>query len=120
MAEEDASMTISGAQRLPVNVFENPEELVIVAAMPGIEPEDINVELKGSLLFIASGARGLDADKKYIEREWSYGPYEREIQLKAPVDGRKANATYGNGVLTIVLPKAERFVDTKIEIPKVG
>lgn len=109
-----------GAHRLPVNVFETGEELVVVAPMPGIEPEDITVRLEGAILHLASRARGEDAFRRYHSHEWTYGPYERALELPTPVDAQTANVTFGNGVLTIVLPKAERFIGATLEVPKLG
>ncbi len=109
-----------GAHRLPVNVFETAEEVVVVAPMPGVEPEDITVRLEGSALHLASRARGEEASRRYHAREWTYGPYARTLELPTPVDGPSANVTFGNGVLTIVLPKAERFVGATLEVPKLG
>jgi HSP20 family protein len=100
-------------------MFETPEELVVIAAMPGAEPEDIALRLEGGTLYFASSERGADAGKKYLSKEWSYGPYSRQIHLPACVDATRANVMYGNGVLTIVLPKAAAFADADLEVPKV-
>jgi HSP20 family protein len=108
------------SQQLLVNIFENPDEVVVVSAVPGIEPEDITIELRGHKLQVKTRARGEEAESKYLAREWSYGPYERTVELTMPVDGKRANAMYGNGVLTIVLPKSPVFVDNIIGIPKIG
>ncbi len=115
-----APETAPGTQRLPVNVFETGEELVVVAPMPGVEPEDITVRLEGAAIHLASRARGEDAPRRYHLHEWSYGPYERSLELPTPVDGPTANVTFGNGVLTIVVPKAGRFVGATLEVPRLG
>jgi HSP20 family protein len=113
-------MSRPGAQQIPVNVFETDQEVVIVAAMPGIEPEDIAVRLDGETLHVESGVRGEDADRRYVLREWSYGPYRRAITLPSPVDARAANLTFGNGVLTLVLPRSDSFVSAALTVSKTG
>lgn len=107
-------------QALAVNVFENPEEIIVVAAMPGIEPEDIMVQLHGPELRLTADARGEEAKKKYLSLEWSYGPYDRRMTIPMPVDCSRANVAYGNGVLTIVLPKSNTYIDGRLMIPKTG
>ena len=53
---------------------------------------------------------------RYLRREWSYGPYERTVELPSEVDIERANATYGNGIVTIALPKAAARRHRRIEI----
>jgi HSP20 family protein len=113
-------MSRPGAQEIPVNAFETEQEVVVVAAMPGIEPDDVSVRLEGDTLYIESGVRGEDASKRYVLQEWSYGPYRRSVPLPTPVDGRAANVTLGNGVLTVVLPKSQDFVAAALTVPKIG
>jgi HSP20 family protein len=113
-------MSRPGAQDLPVNAFETDEEVVVVAAMPGVEPQDIAIRLEGHTLHLESDVRGQDAQKRYIRQEWSYGPYRRAVPLPIPVDAQAANVTFGNGVLTIVFPKASEFVPAALEVPKTG
>jgi HSP20 family protein len=103
-----------------VNVFENPSEVVVLAAIPGVEPEDITVRLDANRLVVRTQERGEDATKKYLVKEWSYGPYEREIELATPVNAQSANLSYGNGVLTVVLPRAPDFVAATLALPKTG
>ncbi len=113
-------MTAPATRRLPVNVFEADQEVVVVAPMPGTEPEDITVRLDGGTLHLAARTRGEEANKRYLHHEWSYGPYERSVEIPTPVDGRAANVTFGNGVLTVVLPRAASFVDATLKVPKIG
>ena len=93
---------------IPVNLFENERELMVVAPMPGVAPEDISVDVTddGHLTLRASqhgeGQERID----YVVREWSYGPYERTIELPCAVDALRANVTFGNGVVSITFPKA--------------
>ena len=98
------------ATAVPVNVFENDRELMIVAPMPGVAPEDISIDvLDDGRLTVRSRMHGEGQERiSYLRREWSYGPYERTIELPCAVDAKRANVSYGNGVLSITLPEGRR------------
>lgn len=105
------------AQPVPVNVFETENELMVVAAMPGIEASNVEITVDNDTLTIRGDKRGPGQENhRYLRREWSYGPYERSIELPVEVDLDKANASYGNGLVTIALPKAVGRRARRIEI----
>jgi HSP20 family protein len=93
---------------IPVNLFENDRELIVVAPMPGVGPEDISIDVTDDgMLTLRARQHGEGQERiDHLTREWSYGPYERTIELPRPVDAMRANLTYGNGVLSITFPKA--------------
>lgn len=67
-------------QSVPVNIFETENELMVVAVMPGIEAENVEIRVEDSYLTIRSEMRGPGQEHhRYLRREWSYGPYEDEI-----------------------------------------
>lgn len=117
--------TPEGEQLLPVNVFDTRHDLVVTAPMPGVEPENIEATVAGTTLTIRAGMRGPGQERRdYVHHEWTYGPYFRRLELPCPVDAEHANASYGNGVLTLTLPKLEskeaqrimvRSVDLRLE-----
>jgi HSP20 family protein len=105
------------AQSVPINVFETENELMVVAAMPGIEPDNLDIRVEDNYLTLRAEKRGPGQERhRYLQREWSYGPYERTIQLPMEVDTGKANATYGNGIVTVALPKTPGRKARRIEI----
>ncbi|HET6386904.1 MAG TPA: Hsp20/alpha crystallin family protein [Armatimonadota bacterium] len=94
------------AQVIPVNIFQTPDQIVLVAPMPGAHPDDIEATVSGDTVYLRSELRGPhQEDKNYMVREWSYGPYERTIALPCGVDAERANASYDNGLLVLNLPK---------------
>jgi HSP20 family protein len=104
-------------QSVPVNVFETENEVVLVAPMPGLEAENLDIRFEDRYLTIRGEKRGPGQERhRYLRREWSYGPYERTIELPVDVDADKANATYSNGLLTVALPKAPHRRTRRIEI----
>lgn len=96
------------AQVVPVKVYESSDRLTIAAPMPGLEPENICVEVTpGNQLVLHGDRRGSFKDENLVlVDEWNPGPYCRELPLPSPVDGTMANVTYGNGVLVVALPMA--------------
>ena len=110
------------ATAVPVNVFENDRELMIVAPMPGVAPEDISIDvLDDGRLTVRSRMHGEGQERiSYLRREWSYGPYERTIELPCAVDAKRANVSYGNGVLSVTLPKAGSTSSGRVLVQRTG
>jgi HSP20 family protein len=111
-------------QLLPVRVYQSDEHIVLVAPMPGLEPEDISVTVAGKSVMIRGEERGPGQhERDVIVDEWRIGPYYREISLPQAVDGALTNATYGNGVLTLAMPKAKeekQGVPANFQLQSVG
>ena len=113
---------MTDATAVPVNVFENERELMVVAPMPGVAPEDISIDVTddgGLTLRAAIHGEGQERIR-YLTREWSYGPYERSIPLPCAVDAMRANVTFGNGVLSISFPKAEATSAARVLVQRTG
>ena len=87
------------AQRLPVNLYETDQAVVIVTPMPAVMAEDVHVVLDGRTLSIRADCR-TDAEKDYLLHEWHYGPYERDLELPEGFGG-KAEGSFGNGQLAL-------------------
>lgn len=107
---------------VPVNLFENDRELMVVAPMPGVAAEDISLDVTDDgRLTLRSAQHGEGQERiRYLTREWSYGPYEREIRLPCAVDAMRANVSYGNGVLAITFPKADRTTGGRVLLERSG
>jgi HSP20 family molecular chaperone IbpA len=98
----EASMT---PQRVPVNVHETREALVIVAPLPAVTAKDVTVELRpGSVRFWARIRSAGPRD--YLVHEWHYGGYEREVDLPAGF-GAGVEATLTNGQLAVRVLRGE-------------
>ncbi len=95
-------------QKLPVRVYQSDDRIMIAAPMPGLEPEDIHVTVSGDKVTIRGEYRGpRQEERDLLIAEWAVGPYYREITLPQAVNGALANATFGNGVLVLALPKLQ-------------
>jgi HSP20 family protein len=103
-------------------MYESADRLTVAAPMPGLEPEDIAVEVTpGNQLILHGGGRGmLKAEKHVLRDEWNPGPYCRELTLPSPVDGSMANITFRNGILVVALPLAETTRPAHLVLDIVG
>ena len=113
---------MTDATAIPVNLFDNNRELMVVAPMPGVGPEDISIDVTddGKMTLRArmhgEGQERID----YLTREWSYGPYERTIDLPYGVDAMRANVSFGNGVIAITLPRTDATTAGRIVVERTG
>src|SRR5260370_28412019 len=99
-------------QYLPVKVYRMHDHLTVAAPMPGLEPEDIFVEVtqSGQLILHADTRAILKDVKEVLLDEWNVGGYHRELTLPKNVDGEHSNVTYGNAVLVRAMKKSEQMV----------
>lgn len=91
------------------DVFEDDRQLIVKLEVPGMEKKDFTIEVLDDAL-VVSGEKHFQEESS--EGRWqvlqcAYGSFRREIPLSTPVLLDEAKATYTNGVLRIVLPKAE-------------
>jgi HSP20 family protein len=109
-------------QQVPVKVYRATELLTVAAPMPGLGPEDIQVEITSDgRLTLAGDLRGALKDvKEILSDEWHAGPYYRELRLPAPVDGERATVTYGNGVVVVAMPLSDRTRSAKLRLDENG
>jgi len=101
-----------------INIWTNEDGQLITAEMPGVRPDDINIDVNADALSI-SGERKADdvsKDANYHRRERGYGAFSRTIQLPFIVDTNKVEANFKNGVLMINLPRAEADKPKKITV----
>jgi HSP20 family protein len=99
----------SGSGAFPsVNVFNDGEDFVLVAELPGVRKEDLEVEVRGDTLRI-QGKKTIayDEDASVHRRERSAGQFDRTLTLPTDIDAAKVSADYRDGVLTLRLPRAE-------------
>jgi HSP20 family molecular chaperone IbpA len=86
-------------QSVPVNVYETPAALVVLAPLPAVTATDVTVELRPGALRFWARLRSA-GPRDYILHEWEYGGYEREIELPEGY-GRALEASLTNGQLVI-------------------
>ena len=93
---------------VPVRMYHSDHRIMVAAPLPGLEPADISVTVADRKLTIQGNYRGpRQEERDLVLAEWTVGPYFRELELPQTVNGALTNATYGNGVLVLVMPKLE-------------
>lgn len=106
------SMTRSGGSTFQprVDVVENDKAYELHVAVPGVNKDDFQIEMKDNFLTI-SGERKFTTEKKeenYRAIETQFGSFSRSFSLPENVDGSKINARYNNGILEVTIPKDEK------------
>ncbi len=104
--------------RLPVDVYATENDIVIVAPVPGADPEDVEITLEGDTLTIKGEIKPPLENVNYLMQERAYGPFMRTLLLNIPVDTEKAEAKFENGLLTLTLPKAEEIKPKVIKVKR--
>jgi HSP20 family protein len=101
-----------------IDLYEEKDEVVAKAELPGMDKNDIQVSISDHLLTI-KGEKKKDEEIKesdYYRSERSYGSFVRNVQLPKEVDTGKARASFKNGVLEIRLPKSEEAKKKEIKL----
>jgi HSP20 family molecular chaperone IbpA len=106
LATADAEATMR-PQRVPVNMYETPGALVIVAPLPAVTSHDVTVELKSGTLRFWAHLRSA-APREYLLNEWDYGGYERELEVPAGY-GAGLEASLANGQLVVRVLRGEHL-----------
>jgi len=99
----------------PVDIYETPEGLVLLADMPGVAPSDLEVRLEENILTIQGKAKHA-IDKEPIYREFELVNFFRQFELSEHVDQEKIAARLNNGVLMLQLPRAEKAKPRQIPV----
>ena len=101
-----------------IDMYQTDDEIVVKAALPGIKPDEVQINVTGEVLTL-KGEMKHEEDKK--EKAWHiheqrWGSFERSIVLPTDVVSDKTKAEFENGILTITLPKAEEVKPKVINI----
>lgn len=99
----------------PVDIFEEDDQLVVVADLPGASKDTISVNVENGILTLQAGAQS-EAPGDRIYQEFEFVNFFRQFELSEQVDIERITADLNNGVLTLRLPKAEQAKPKKIEV----
>jgi len=119
--DESSTPTIWRARvrPIPVDLYETDDSVVAKAALPGVNPEEVEVSVNDDLLTIKGETKHEEKEEReyFLRRELSYGAFGRTLPLPASVDAEKATAEYEGGVLTITLPRLRERRGRETVIP---
>jgi HSP20 family molecular chaperone IbpA len=100
-----------------VDIIERKDDIIVVADMPGIDEASVDITLENNILSIYGKVNWNVPDKlKLIHGGYGIGDYQRVFTLSGEVNREKIEATVNNGILKIILPKAETVRTKKIAV----
>src|SRR5919107_5950488 len=107
-----------GAWNPTVDIYENKDQIVIEAELPGMNREDFDLSFENNVITLRGERRfeKKDESDNYHRVERSYGSFSRSFTLPQTVSAENVTAEYKNGVLRITLPKREEVKARRIEV----
>jgi HSP20 family protein len=114
--------TRTGAHYQPmVDIVERADELLLLADMPGVSADSIDVHFEdGQLTIHGSVKERLPEQANLLQHEYGVGDFHRTFRVGQRIDASKINAEYSAGVLTVHLPKIEAIKPRKIVVQTAG
>ena len=111
-----------GPATLSLDVIENGDNYVVKAAIPGVDPKDVDISVEDDVLTIKGDyeKREETNEENYVRRELRYGSFLRTLRLPPTVDAEHADAQFENGMLKLTLPKKAEARARSIKITPNG
>ena len=119
--KQEVQVTGESTRNVPVfvpavDIYESENALTLLADMPGVPIENVDIDLDSDQLTIRGGIPQTEETGKVIFREYTAGDYHRQFTLSSDIDREKIQASMKDGVLKLVLPKAEVAKPIKITV----
>jgi HSP20 family protein len=117
-ASADDEWALGGSWAPAVDIYEQGQDIVLKAELPGVDPKDVDIRLENNVLTLR-GQRKFENEVKresYHRVERSYGSFSRSFTLPSVVDQANIKAEVKDGILKLVLPKREEAKPKQIEI----
>lgn len=100
-----------------VDILERKDDILVIADLPGVDEKTLDITLEKNLLTIFGRVEPMEHEKRRLAySEYGIGDYQRTFTLSDEVDKSRIQATIKNGVLRLVLPKAEAAKARKITV----
>jgi HSP20 family protein len=102
----------------PMDLVETDDHLVLKADLPGLDTDDVNIEVKDGVLTV-SGERGTEHEERadgFYRVERAFGGFSRSMSLPENVDAERINARFDKGVLEVRIPKPEERKPHRVQI----
>ena len=117
IAPEKGELTLEGPYFSPaVDIYGTEKELVLMADMPGVQSDQVEVDLRDDILSILGKVHSESGPGESLLTEYRTGNYFRTFRLTDDIDRNKITAALSDGVLKLTLPKAAKAVPRKIPI----
>jgi len=113
-----AEQTTPGVVFTPqVDIFETDKEITLLADIPGVKSEKLNIDLRDNILTITGDVEPVEASREEdVLIEYETGRFYRQFTLSEVIDQNKIDAKLGDGVLRLTLPKVEKAAPRRIAI----
>jgi len=113
-----AEQTKPGAVFTPqVDIFETEREITLLADIPGVKSDNLNIDLRDDILTITGDVEPVESSaEEDVLIEYETGRFYRQFTLSEVIDQSKIDAKLGDGVLRLTLPKVEKATPRKIAI----
>jgi HSP20 family protein len=107
-----------GEGQLTIDVYQNPDEIVVESTIAGVKPEDLDISITNEAVTIRGKREKTETikDEDYFYQECYWGKFSRSIILPQEIDSEKSVASLKNGILVIRLPKLNRQKTKKLKI----
>ena len=114
----DDNEMMRGAWAPSVDIFENKDNIVLEAELPGMKQEDFDLSIENNVITLRGERKFEKTDEtdNYHRVERSYGSFTRSFTLPQTVSAEGATAEYNNGVLRVMLPKKEETKSRRIQV----
>jgi HSP20 family molecular chaperone IbpA len=100
-----------------VDIFENERQITLLADMPGVAADDIRIDLNDNQLSISGEVRPFEGgNESDVLVEFEIGRYARQFTLSEVIDQSRIEARHEDGVLRLILPKAEKAIPRQIAV----
>ena len=99
-----------------LGVYQDKDQFTVVAELPGLKKEDIELSLHNGVLTISGERKQEKKSEEGYRSERFFGRFQRSVTLPASLDGNNVKATYQDGILKVVLPKAEEAKPKQIQV----
>jgi HSP20 family protein len=108
------------AGSFPMDVVDAGDRFVLRAALPGVMPDDVHVQVQGDILTVKGSVKAHTEKEhaRWLVRELRNGAFQREIRLPAGVLADRAEAQFEHGLLTLTLPKVTETGPRRIEVTR--
>jgi HSP20 family protein len=104
-----STLTSLGTQStLPANLYELPDSYIVQVALPGVDPDKVQITVQGEILSLKAERPAPTFERaQQIWNGISYGSFEQSFSLPTAVEGQATEASYENGMLVLKLPKVQ-------------
>jgi HSP20 family molecular chaperone IbpA len=123
-AKEKQEVSVPAEQTKPgpvftpaVDIFETEKEMTLLADLPGVKSDDLNIDLRDNVLTLTGDVTPWEgAEEEDLLIEYEIGRYFRQFTLSEVIDQDKIDAKLNDGVLRLTLPKVEKATPRKISV----